>query len=249
MDTLHQPKTTKRRRWRMSNGLMVATSEAMAEALEAIPEGMPWAWAALRVMPAVRGERIAVVEDIEMERLGFRDVGDFPSLELPPGVSVTFAVEAEVVHLTASQAMYDAWEMTPEQVLPAAMANLRRAVGSWRGKVYEDAYQGVPVRMMKGWPHWASSLLLDTELLVRFFGNADQLFIAPYQCNLISLPVDVDRDLAADIVDLFGAINPRSLLIGMPAFVFRDGVLTTEDLPGFPDLPAGEEEEAYFRFQ
>ena len=227
---------------------MVATSEAIAEALEAIPEGMPWAWAALRVMPAVRGERIAVVDDIEMEQLGFRDVGDFPSLELPPGVSVTFAVDADVVHLTASQAMYDAWEMTPAQVLPAAMANLRRAVSSWRGKVYEDAYQGIPVRMMKGWPHWASSLVLDTDLLVRCFGAQDQLFVAPYQCNLISLPIDVDRDIAADIVDLFGTLNHRALLIGMPAFVLQDGVLTVEDLPGFPDLPDDEDEEAFFRF-
>jgi hypothetical protein len=231
----------------MSNGLMVATSEAMAEALETIPAGMPWAWAALRVMPAVRGERIAVVDDIEMERLGFRDVGDFPSLELPPGVSVTFAVEAEVVHLTASQAMYDAWEMTPAQVLPAAMANLRRAAGSWRGKVYEDAYQGIPVRLIKGWPHWASSLVLDTDLLVRCFGAHDQVFVAPYQCNLISLPIDVDRDIAADIVDLFGTLNHRALLIGMPAFVLRDGVLTVEDLPGFPDPPDDEDEVAFLR--
>ena len=55
--------------------------------------------------------------------------------------------------------------------------------------------------------------------------------------NVISLPVDVDRDLAADLVDLFGLINPSSLLIGPPAFVLRDGVLTAEDLPGFDAHP------------
>jgi hypothetical protein len=117
------------------------------------------------------------------------------------------------------------------------MANLTRAVGSWPGRVYEDDYSGVPVRMMEGWPHWASSLVLDPGQLVRCFGPQDQLFIAPYQCNLISMPADVDRDVAADLVDLFGLLNPKSLLVGLPAFLLRDGALSTEPLPGLPDLP------------
>jgi hypothetical protein len=91
--------------------------------------------------------------------------------------------------------------------------------------------------MIEGWPQWASSLVLAPDALERFFGPEDQLFVAPYQCNLISLPVDVDRDIAADVVDLFGTVNPKSVLIGMPAFVLRDGVLSTEELPGWPDEP------------
>ena len=53
--------------------------------------------------------------------------------------------------------------------------------------------------------------------------------------RLISLPIDVDRDIAADLVDLFGGLNPQSLLLGMPAFALRDGMLTVEALPRFPD--------------
>ncbi len=205
--------------------------------MDTIPEGMPWAWAALRLLPAVRGERIQVMEDVELEQLGFRPLGTFPSLAMPPGLDVTFAVEVDVVEITVKQANLDAWDRTVEQIAPLAMANLARAVGTWRGAVYEDAYEGVPVRLMEGWPHWASSLVLDIDLLTRCFGTQDQLFIAPYKCNLISLPADVDRDLAADLVDLFGFINPKSLLLGLPAVVLRDGTLTTEDLPGFADLP------------
>ena len=85
--------------------------------------------------------------------------------------------------------------------------------------------------------HWASSLLVAPEALTRLFGRDDQLFIAPYQCNLISLPIDVDRDIAADLVDLFGGLNPRSLLLGMPAVALRSGELVIEDLPGWPDEP------------
>lgn len=216
---------------------MVPTSEAVAEALETIPVGMPWAWAALRVLPAVRGERIQVMDDVELETLGFEPEGRFPSLEMPPGIDVTFAIEADVVQVTVTQQNLDAWEMAIESVVPAAMANLRRAARSWRGKVYDDTLEGVPVRLLGGWPHWASSLVVAPDELTRFFGREDQLFIAPYQCNLISLPIDVDRDFAADMVDLFGRINPQSLLLGMPAFALRDGAVTAEDLPGFPDLP------------
>lgn len=238
MDTIdRRTRPSRRRRWRSSNGLMVPTSEAVAEALDDIPEGLPWAWAALRLLPAVRGERIQVIEDVERERLGFRPLETFPSLEMAPGVDVTFAVEVDVIQVTVTQANLDGWDRTLEQVAPAAIANLARAVGSWRGSVYEDESQGVPVRMMEGWPHWASSLVLDPGLLVRCFGPEDQLFIAPYQCNLISMPADVDRDFAADLVDLFGTLNPRSLLIGLPAFLLRDGALSVEPLPGYHDLP------------
>jgi len=216
---------------------MIPTSEAIAEALETIPDDMPWAWAALRVFPAVRGERIQVIEDVESDRLGFEPLAAFPHLEMPPGIDVTFAIEADVVQVTVSQQHLDAWDMTIETVMPAAIANLRRAAGTWGGKVYGDAYEGVSVRLIEGWPHWASSLLVAPDALADLFGPKDQLFIAPYQCNLISLPIDVDRDIAADLVDLFGGLNPRSLLRGLPAFALRHGQLVIEDLPGFPDLP------------
>jgi hypothetical protein len=74
-------------------------------------------------------------------------------------------------------------------------------------------------------------MLLPDELL-RNFGAHDQLFVAPYHCNLISLPVAIDRDDAADLVDLFGYLNPQSLLLGLPAFVLRGGELPVEELPG-----------------
>jgi hypothetical protein len=212
---------------------MIPTAEAVAESIATIPEGMPWGWAALRTMPAVRGERIAFLDDIEADRLGFAGIGQFPSLELLPGVDATIAIDVDVIRITVSQTELDAWDMTLEQVLPVAMGNLRRAVGTWDGGTSDDSYEGTPVRMLQGWPMWASSLVLDVDLLVHCFGSEDQLLVAPYACNLISLPADVDLDIAADIVDMFGIINPGSLLIGLPAFVLRDGALTTANLPGF----------------
>jgi hypothetical protein len=127
--------------------------------------------------------------------------------------------------------------MQPADVMPAALANLRRAVGTWTGRVVEERYEGVLVRSLEGWPPWAVSVLLLPDELQRLFGPDDQLFVAPYACNLVALPADVDRDLAADLVDMFGTINPQSLLRGLPAFLLRSGVLSTEELPGWPELP------------
>lgn len=230
-------RTPRPRRWRSKNGLMVPTAEAVAEALDQIPAEPSWAWAALRVLPAIPGDVVRVLEDVGLDELGFLPLADLPTLHVEPGVDVAFGIEADVVQVRVHQADLDRWDMTLADVMPAALANLRRAVGTWTGRMKEDSYEGVPVRMLEDWPHWAVSLLLLPDELKRVFGADDQVFVAPYACNLISLPGDVDRDLAADLVDMFGTINPRSLLRGLPAFVLRDGMLSIEELPGWPDLP------------
>jgi hypothetical protein len=241
MFVIDRPETRQRqRRWRNQNGLLVPTSEAVAEALATIPDEAPWTWAALRVLPAIRGRRVQVIEDGELEKMGFRPSSAFPTLHCAPGIDVTLVIEVDVICVTIDQQQLDRWEMTLEQVVPAAMANLRRAVGTWRGSVREEINEGVHVRTLDGWPHWATGLLLVPDELQRLFGPHDQLFIAPYSCNLISLPIDVERDYAADLVDLFGIVNPRSLLLGMPAFALRGGELSIEELPGFPEDPADE---------
>ena len=186
----------------------------------------------------ITGERIPYLGDEDLEELGFQPACAFPSLAMPPGIEVTFAIEVEPALISVDQAQLDAWDMTLEQVARAAFANLRRVVGTWQGSVYEDqSYADSPARMLGGWPHWAVSLVLLPNELQRFFGSHDQLFVAPYHCNLISLPIDVDRDIVADLVDLFSHVNPQSLLLGLPAFVLRQGELSVEELPGLVGDP------------
>lgn len=218
---------------------MVPTAEAVAEALATVPDDAPWAWAALRVLPVIRGERLQVVEDVELEKMGFRPASAFPRVDMDPGIDVSVAIDIDVATMAVDQEMLDRWDMTIEQVASVALGNLRREVGMWSGTIYTDAsYADIPIRGLEGWPAWATSLLLLPDELKRLFGDHDQLFIAPYQCCLLSLPVDVDRDIAADVVDLYGTLNPRSLLIGVPGFLLRDGgSLRVEELPGFPDEP------------
>lgn len=224
---------------------MVPTAEAVAEALATVPDDAPWTWAALRVLPVIRGDRLQVIEDVELEKMGFRPTSAFPRVEMDPGIDVTVAIDVDVATMAVDQQMLDRWDMTIERVASVALGNLRREVGTWSGTIYTDAsYEDIPIRGLEGWPAWATSLLLLPDELKRLFGDHDQLFIAPYQCCLLSLPIDVDRDVAADIVDLYGLFNPRSLLIGVPAFVLREGgSLRVEALPGFPDDPEFETDE------
>lgn len=237
MPPITKLRVSKPRRWRKRNGLIVPTGEAVAEALATVPKGMPWPWACLRVFPQIRGTRIAFLEDEEMEHLGFAPAGTFPSLPMDPGVEVTLCIEVSPALITVAQEQLDAWEMRIDEVVPAALANLRRSVAGWTPSIKDDSYAGMPVRILREWEHWALTLVLLPDALKRIFGPQDQLFIAPYHCNLISLPIDADRDAAADLVDLWGLLNPQSLLLGVPAVALRSGVLSVEELPGFEEFP------------
>lgn len=233
------------RRWRSRRGLLVPTGEAVAEALATIPPEVPWPWACFRVVPTIRGNCVPYFVDDELEEMGFQPATAFPTLDLSPGVAVTFAIEVDPVYVSITQEQLDRWEMTLKQVWRAAEVNIRRTVRAWDGGVYRDDYGDVTVSMLKGWPHWAASLVLLPDELQRIFGPQDQLFVAPYHCNLVSLPIDVDRDIAADVIDLFGYLNPQSLLLGLPSFALREGKLSIEELPDVqfePDdeAPAGE---------
>ena len=228
------------RRWRNKNGLVIPTSEAIAEAMASVPDGPPWTWAALRVMPSIRGLRVPLIDNADLEDAGFAPISDFPTVAMPPGVDVMSSIDVEVMSIHINQEHLDRWDKSIEDVTVAAMANLRRTVGTWDGRAFDDdSLDGVVIRQLSGWPHWAASLLLVPDELKRIFGPDDQLFLAPYHCNLMSLPIEVDRDFAADLVDMFGLINPRSILMGLPAFVLRGGDLSTEELPGSAEHPEG----------
>jgi AbrB family looped-hinge helix DNA binding protein len=115
----------------------------------------------VRVLPIIRGDRIRILDDDNLEELGLRPLSDFPTLEMPPGIDVAMAIDVDVASITIDQQQLDRWELTIDQVAAAALANLRRVVGTWHGRVNEEEFDGIPVRTLKGWPSWATSLLLN----------------------------------------------------------------------------------------
>jgi hypothetical protein len=191
-------------------------------------------------MPSIRGSRIPAVDPEGLKNAGFAPIEQFPSQSLEPGINVTCAVDLDVCAVHVAQDLLDRWDKTIDEVIVAGLANLRRTVATWDGGIFHDSIDGVPIKQLSPWPPWAVTLLLLPDELRRIFGGEDQLFIAPYHCTLFSLPIYADRDLAADVIDTFGHLNPSSLLLGLPAFALRDGVLSTEDLPGWSDKPAAD---------
>jgi hypothetical protein len=49
---------------------------------------------------------------------------------------VSFATGVEVASLSVDQSQLNAWDTTVDQVVPAAIANLRRVVGTWNGRLH-----------------------------------------------------------------------------------------------------------------
>jgi hypothetical protein len=223
-----------RRRWRRRRGVLVPTADAVALDLARVPDGKPWPWARDHLLPTIRGERTSVLDEEDLERIGFRPSRDFLTVELPPGVDVTFAVTIGVACLVVTADDISGWGVTPGDVVGHALANLRRLVHQRKQTIHvDDSDEYGPVRSMRSGPFWSAALLLLPDELTRIFGEQDQLFIPVYGCHLISLAIDVDRDLAADIVDIYGWFNPDSLIVGVPAFALRNGRLSAESLPAW----------------
>jgi hypothetical protein len=68
---------------------MVPTAEAVAEALATVPDDAPWTWAALRVLPVIRGDRLQVIEDLELDKMGFRPTSALPGFPDNPNFEAT----------------------------------------------------------------------------------------------------------------------------------------------------------------
>lgn len=67
-----------------------------------------------------------------------------------------------IASITIEQQQLDRWELTIDQVAAAALANLRRVVGTWHGRVNEEEFDGIPVRTLKGWPVLGDQPAADT---------------------------------------------------------------------------------------
>lgn len=212
---------------------MSPTGEAIALDLARIPPDLTWEWASAHLVALVRGERIQVVDEETLERVGFELPEAYVSLEMPPGVRVTFSILVGVAGMTVGPSMIERWGVTIEDVAAHALAGLRRHVRMTSSRIHVDDTHpdGITVRSIRDGPWWASSLILLPDELMAIFGSHDQILAAPYSCHLVSVPIDTDLEVVADLLDLYGIVNPESTLVGLPAFVLQDGVLETRALP------------------
>lgn len=146
---------------------------------------------------------------------------------VPPGISVSFAIDIgpALLHVTADIAR--SWGVTLDELKTRAMANLdARAAEVPPGRVFRHRVGRVPVAALQSGVGGASTYVLRPATLPRFFGPRPRLYIAPMRDLLVGLPVDVDREFALWLYAAFAAEDPNCLApIG---FRYADGVVTIE---------------------
>jgi hypothetical protein len=148
---------------------------------------------------------------------------------LPPGVSVTFALDMGPAFSHIDRDALRRWGISIDDVRDRALANLAlRAQAARRIGLLPGEVDGVPIRTLQSGTGSASTFVLVPHLLPPLFGPEPQFFIAPMRDVLISLPADVDRPFAAWLIAELAAMDANHLApIG---FAFRGGSLTVETL-------------------
>jgi hypothetical protein len=183
----------------------------LRQAFRAMPNPVPWEWAAPRLMPLLSGPQFDD-PDLPLVRVT-SDVG--PTIEFGLDVGGAFA--------TVDGRVAERWECSSDQLLERGLANLReRAAKIAPDQVVAGVMSGRTIRILRDRPSWASSILLDLQSLQGLFGVHDQLLAAPTTDCLVSLPIDTPTRIAAEIVIDFE--GPLTSLFLDP-FVMEDGLL------------------------
>lgn len=185
---------------------------AMVRAAKRMPKPVPWDWARTRVVPLLAGPMI----DPEGES-PVRSVMD-------PGVTVIFGLDLGDAFPIVDEVVARRWECSPDQILAAAEANLRRWSARLEPSIVRNAtMSGHRIRLIDVSPGWASSLLLVPEAIRRLFGDHDQVFAAPRRETLLSFRPDIPGRIAGDIVVDFELGTPRPLML--EPFALQDGIV------------------------
>ena len=183
----------------------------MRRAFRAMPNPVPWDWAAPRIMPLLSGPQF--------------DDPDLPLVRLTSelGPAIEFGLDLGGVFATVDRRVAERWECTAEQLWQRGLANLTdRAARIATDQVVAGVMSGRTIRVLRDRPAWASSILLDLPSIHRLFGDHDQILAAPTTGCLVSLPIDTPPRIAAEIaVDFEGPLTSLFL----DPFVMEDGLL------------------------
>lgn len=146
---------------------------------------------------------------------------------VPPGISVSFAIDIgpALLHVTADIA--SAWGVSIDELTARALANVdARAAEVAPDQVFHHRVGRVPVAALQSGVGGGSTFVLRPASLGRIFGPQPRLYIAPMRDLLVALPPDVDRGFALWLYAEFADQDPNCLApIG---FAYADGAVRIE---------------------
>lgn len=119
-------------------------------------------------------------------------------MHVPPGLWTGFGIDLGPAFSHVSAAMLDGWGVDQATLLGTALENLRRVIVREPPRVQRFEFDGVGLVGVQG-HGWSSSLLLLPDALGPILGADPRLLLAPVRNTLVSLPDDVDIDLAAGV--------------------------------------------------
>jgi hypothetical protein len=119
-------------------------------------------------------------------------------LHVPPGLWTGFGIDFGPAFSHVSAAMLEGWGVDEATLLGTALENLRELIVREPPRIQRFEFEGVGLVGVQG-QGWGSSLLLLPDALGPILGANPRLLLAPVRNTLVSLPGDVDIDLAAGV--------------------------------------------------
>ncbi len=152
--------------------------------------------ASLSAPPGWASARDALVP-LLLRRGSYALIRDPVSVQLEPGVRVSFAVDLGPMFLHVSGSLLRTWPVDVAQVARQALLNLRvRSQPLAAGSAVRTRVGLTSLSVLQAPGGWASSLVLVPDLLPRWFGSGPRIFIAPARNLLVAVPAKTDHRLA-----------------------------------------------------
>jgi hypothetical protein len=187
---------------------------ALRRGAKRMPKPAPWDWVEPRLLPLLAGPCLPEEPD-EVVRT-----------TAPPGCAVLIGVDVGGAFLYVDELVAERWERSTDQLLAAAMHNLRRRASRIPNHhVVTGTLSGHIVRTIRR-PAWVSSLVLAPDQLMRLFGHQDQLIAVPGRGLVVSFPADMPTIVAAETVVDLEMADPEPLMLN--PFAIERGELIWE---------------------
>lgn len=201
----------------------VAEQRAIRRAARSMPLPVPWEWALPRLIPLLAGPRLDQPGEPIVRAVASN------------GCAIVFGLDLDGAMPLVDEMVAERWECSPDQLLHAAMTNLRgRAALVDPAAVTRGTLSGRVVRLLREPSACASSLVLVPDELARVLGSHDQVLAAPGGATLLSLPVETPPAIVAQIVIDLESQEPYPLMLDPFLLVGGELVWAGEDSLGAP---------------
>jgi hypothetical protein len=209
----------------LEDGVELPSPEEIEAALSAVPEDIPWDWAAARLVPLF--ER-GYVEGITGDPM----VNTVSHL----GIGIGFGIDFGPLLGRVTHSMAQRWEASIEQIRRAAFAHLAETIsGIGPSHLQSVVHGGHLFRGLGQPPGWASSTILAPEAeIVRIFGTRNAIFTAPARNSLLCFAPATPAQAVAEITLVLESMDPHPL--GLDPFVMVDGEVRWQGVDAVDDL-------------